>query len=110
MTKKDYNRAKLIMDEISELKTQIKHLPRMIEFPIAYKESNQRCGYMKRILTKIKKKYYVHMPSIYISDYDRYECICELSEEDLAALVKIRKDKIAALEREMQRIGEKQEA
>ena len=106
MTEQDYNKASEIMKEISDLETQIKSLPRIIRSHKEYKESQQKYGYVKRILAKIKNKHYVYAPILHPEDYGSWGCICELSEEDLAALVKIRKDKIAKLKQEMQQLGE----
>lgn len=109
MTEKDYNKASAIMKEISALEAQIKILPRIIRSHKEYNDSHQKYGYVKRILAKIKNKFYVYAPNLYPEDYGRWKYVCELSEEDLSALVKIRNDKLAALKQEMQQLGEEQE-
>lgn len=110
MTEQDYKRASEIIAEIDILRKQLEALPRTIANPFEYNKSNHKFGYVKRMLHKIKNKFAACAPDLsYGEHYGKSQVICELSEEDLAALAKIRRDKIAVLRQEMRLIGEEQE-
>ena len=94
MTEADYNKAAKIINEMQEIKTQIDELPRCIVNYDEYKRSNGRFAYVKRYLGR-KSRFFV----------ESTKCICELSEEDLRALVDIRKNKLIELEKELMAIG-----
>lgn len=106
MTEQDYKKASEIMAEIDTLRKQLEALPRTIVNPIEYNKSNHKFGYVKRTLHKIKNKFAACAPDLNCGEhYGKSQVICELSEEDIDALVKIRENKMTALNQELQQLG-----
>ena len=106
MTEQDFLKASEIMAELESLRNEFQVLSHFAESAMACKEIN--C--IKRMLVKIKDSFVAYEPRIqYDKDYGSPQLICELSEDDLLALVEIRGNKVAALEEELQKLGRVEE-
>lgn len=105
MTEHEYNKATKIMKEIDKIKKEIEELPRIIVNPREYKETNHKYGYVRRNLARIMNKFVAYTANLNISSYGDMKMICELTEEDLSALVNIRENRLNELRKELGQLG-----
>lgn len=96
MDKETLNRASEIKRKIEELQKEIEEFPRYIIDRKEYEKSGRM--YVKRFL--VRERYKLRVPKGYFCDDLEFE----LSEEDLQALVDIRKQKIKELEEELEKL------
>lgn len=96
MDKETLNRASEIKRKIEELQKEIEEFPRYIIDRKEYEKSGHM--YVKRFL--VRERYKLRVPKGHFCDGLEFE----LSEEDLKALVDIRKQKIKELEEELKKL------
>lgn len=96
MNKATLDRANEINQQIKDLRQQIEEFPRYIIDPREYKKSGHM--YVRRLL--IRERYKIKIPKGNFSPNLEFE----LSEEDLQALVDIRKRKVEKLEEELENL------
>ena len=96
MTVENLEKAKEIEKKISAIKEEITLIPRVIVDWRGYEESGHKYYYIKRLLKVWKNKRAIRA----IKGYNRQVEI-ELSEEDLNALVEIRRNKLKELEKQL---------
>jgi len=97
MTEETLQKANVIKEQIEFLRKEIEEFPRYILHPKDYEETGH--GYVKRILERYKYK--LRVPKgYYVKDLE-----FELSEEDLQALVGIRKRKVEELLKELEKLS-----
>lgn len=103
MTQEALQRANEIQAELKKLEMEVKDLPRWIFDNRAYSE--QKRGYIGRFLRMGRKNTPVIEASVKSTGFPfgNYDEI-EMSEEDLNALIEVRKAKIEALTKELEEL------
>ena len=96
MTVENLEKAKEIEKQISEIKEEMELIPRVVVDWRGYEETGHKCYYIKRLLKVWKNKRAIRA----IKGYNR-EVEIELSEEDLNALIEIRRNKLKELEKQL---------
>lgn len=97
MTIEALEKANEIKNEISKLKKECERLPRQY---LDWRDKKH--GYWTRMLVGIGNKIMVRFPQNYEGDKN---ILMELSEEDLNALVELRKKKIESLNQELEKLN-----
>ena len=102
MKMKDFERAKEIVAEIEEIQKQIILIPRSVINRNEYENSGHKYMYIRRLF----RKFYNGKENV-LTAYKEpgVDYVLELSEEDLQALVEIRRIKLLELKKELENLG-----
>lgn len=103
MKREDIEKAQKIIAEMDQLQEQIDEIPRYIVNRQEYEKSGHKYMYIARYFQRFCKGKKNVLKAFKGQCYDDY--VLELTEEDLQALVDIRKRKLAELETELEKIG-----
>ncbi len=107
MKREEFEEAQKIIAEIDQLQEEITEIPRYIVNRSEYEKSGHKNMYIGRVFHRFHKGKN-NVLTAYKSPGEDY--VVELTEEDLRALVDIRKKKIAELKAELGEIGTKEVA
>lgn len=96
MIVENFEKAKEIEKQISAIKEEMALIPRVVVNWRGYEESGHKYYYIKRLLKVWKNKRVIRAIKGYNSEVE-----IELSEEDLNALIEIRRNNLKVLEKQL---------